>query len=82
MNGQVEFFQKGSCFYAKCVRIDSETYGAVKEFCRQKIISGYDPGNGIVIDSADEIRYLTIGGINTDHFPLEFGNRCSYMLEF
>ncbi|MBN2857688.1 MAG: hypothetical protein JXN63_04735 [Candidatus Delongbacteria bacterium] len=82
MNKRVEFFQKGSCFYAKCIRIDSETYGDVKEFCREKIISGYDPGSGIVIDSADEIRYLTIGGVSSNFFPLEYGKNCSYMLEF
>lgn len=82
MNGRVEFFQKGSCFHAKCERIDSETYGEVKEFCRGKIISGYEPGTGIIISSDDEIRYLTIGGIMSDHFPLEYSKCCSYMLEF
>lgn len=78
----VEFFRKGTCFYAKCRSIDSEVYGSVKEFCREKILSGHEPGTGIIIDSDDEIRYLTIGGIMSDHFPLRYSGNCSYMLEF
>jgi hypothetical protein len=82
MKNTVEFGQKDSCFLAECVEINAETYSEIKEFCKLKVISGYSPEYGIIISAIGEIRYLTIGGIIGNLFPLNYRRNYSYQLEF
>ncbi|MDD3045795.1 MAG: hypothetical protein PHF33_10095 [Candidatus Delongbacteria bacterium] len=82
MKDHVQFGQKGSCFSAECYEINAETYGEVKEFCKLKVFSGYPPEYSIIISAKDEIRYLTIGGIIGNIFPVKSRQNFGYQLEF
>ncbi|HXK50522.1 MAG TPA: hypothetical protein PKW56_08645 [Clostridiales bacterium] len=82
MRDIVQYAQKGSCFYAECNEIDSETYGNIKEFCKLKVFSGYPPEYSIIISAKNEIRYLTIGGIIGNLFPAKSRQNFGYQLEF
>jgi len=82
MKNMVKFGQKGSCFLAECDEITAETYNEIKEFCKLKVLSGYSQESGIIISAKDEIRYLTLGGIAGNFFPLHYRQQYSYVLEF
>lgn len=82
MNNRVKFGQRGTCFIAECADVTAETYNEIKEFCKLKVFSGFSAGSGIIINARNEIRYLTLGGIAGNDFPLESNKQCSYMLEF
>ncbi len=82
MKNTVEYGQKGSCFYAECAEINEGTYRDIREFCKLKVFSGYPPEYGIIISARDEIRYLTIGGIIGDLFPVKGRRNFGYQIEF
>lgn len=82
MKSTVIFGQKGSCFSADCSEIGNETYAQIKEFCKLRMMSGYPPDFSIIISSDSEIRYLTIGGVAGDMFPVRSRQNFSYQLEF